>query len=58
MDLNILRLTYFFHFEKENIDFIQLNEKINKDYLHYKTIFCHKAVLDVYLIIFFYLKKK
>ena len=29
-----------------------------KDYLHYKTIFCHNVALDAQLMNFFYLKKK
>ena len=30
MDLNTLRLTYFFHFEKKSIDPIQFNREIIK----------------------------
>ena len=30
--------------------------KLFKDYLCYKTIFCHKVALDVQLMNFFYLK--
>ena len=29
-----------------------------KSYLRYKTIFCHKVALDVYLMIFFLFKEK
>ena len=33
------------------------NEKI-KDYLCYKTIFCHKVVLDEYLMTFYLFEEK
>ena len=34
-------------------DLVTFTEKIVKDYLRYKTIFCHKVALDAQLMNFF-----